>query len=236
MTGNQHSTQPIPDERSLVSISLLQDMPEEKRLDLEKQVVWAEYHHGDIIIDPEKEDNSVYFLVRGKLRAQSFDDNGEAIFLADIHPGETFGELSAIDNQGRSALIAAGERSLVASLAPDLFKQLLLSCPEITLALLSRFATIIRASNKRIHALTSRTPSQRVYRELLRLSDPSPEGDGTWLIPVLPKHDDIADWTGADKEDVANAIGHLARENVVKRRNRTLVINDRTRLQLLANQ
>lgn len=226
----------IKTEKNLSGIGLLVNMPTGERQKLEKKVRWCEYNHGDIIIDRDTEENSVYFLVRGKLRVQSFDDSGEAIFLADILSGDTFGELSAIDGLGRSARISAGETSLVASLEPDLFKQLLIDCPEVASSLLVRFANIIRESNNRIHSLTSRSPSQRVYKELLRLSDPSPEGDGSWIIPILPKHDEIAGWTGADKEDVAQAIGQLARQNVVKRRNRTLVINDRAKLQLLANQ
>jgi CRP-like cAMP-binding protein len=51
----------------------------------------------------------------------------------------------------------------------------------------------------------------------------------------LPSHGDIAGWVGADRETVAAAVGQLAREGLVERRHKTLIIRDLARLRLLAH-
>ena len=55
-------------------------------------------------------------------------------------------------------------------------------------------------------------------------------GGGDWVIEPLPKHDEIAAWAGVEVSEVAHAIGKLAREKVLERQNRTLVIHDRAKI------
>ncbi len=52
---------------------------------------------------------------------------------------------------------------------------------------------------------------------------------------MLPKHEEIASWSGTSRDDVAMAIGHLAREDIVGRKHKALVIKDYNRLQMLVN-
>ena len=84
--------------------------------------------------------------------------------------------------------------------------------------------------NERVSTLSLTVPRQRVYLELLRLAVPDPRGGGAWLIEPLPTHNDIAGWAGVDEEEVAHAIGKLAREKVLERRNKTLIIHDRAKI------
>ncbi|GEM_PF-3343575 len=98
-----------------------------------------------------------------------------------------------------------------------------LNCPK-------RFAGFIRTLTTRVTSLSTMTPRQRVYFELLRISEPNAEGDGSWIINNIPSHSEIASWVGAEKGIVADAIGSLAREGVVARKHKSLVIKDHQRL------
>jgi len=84
--------------------------------------------------------------------------------------------------------------------------------------------------------LSTLSPHQRVYYELLRIAEPNTLGDGSWIVSNIPNHAAIADWIGADKEIVAQAIGKLARDGIVERKHKNLIIKDHPRLQRLADQ
>ncbi len=223
-------------ERSLAGISLLVEASPEIIKEIEAKCRWSEHDAGDIIVDVRDMTTDVFFVVGGRLKVMNFRGESKEVALAELGPGDTFGELSAIDSNKRSARVAALEPTLLASMPGKEFRKILILCPEVALILLKRFAGLIRSLTMRVTTLSTLTDRQRVYFELLRLSEPNAEGDGSWVISNLPPHAEIAAKVGADKEEVAAAIGNLARYGVVERRHKTLIINDRDRLARLADQ
>lgn len=105
----------------------------------------------------------------------------------------------------------------------------------VALNLLEDFARIMRGSNDRVVDLSTKSGVQRVYDELLRLAEPSPNGDGSWYIPAVPMHKEIAVWAGTTADTVARAIGQLTNIGIVKRRTRALHILDRRHIEKLAH-
>lgn len=223
--------------RTLSGITLLMEAPPQKIAELEKSCEWFEYAPDEVVVDLKDETTNVFFIVEGKLKAMDFiSQEDEQVALAELGPGDSIGELSAIDLKVRSARVSATEHCLLASLSSKEFRTLLLDCPGISLALLKRFSGYIRTLNTRITALSTMSPHQRIYHELLRISEPNADGDGSWIIVNAPHHSEIAEWVGAEKQTVAEAIGNLAREGVIARKHKNLVIKDRARLQRLASQ
>jgi CRP-like cAMP-binding protein len=223
-------------DKTLNGVPLLAEAPPAKVVEVEKKCRWLALAEDQIVVDLKDKSTDVYFVVKGKLKAMDFLTEDEQVALAELGPGDTFGELSAIDLKVRSARVATTEPTLLACLSSADFRRLLFDCPGVSLALLKRFAGFIRTLNTRITALVTMSPHQRVYQELLRLSEPNTQGDGSWIIPNAPHHAEIAEWVGAEKQDVAEAIGNLARDGVIERKHRTLIIRDRARLQRLASQ
>ena len=221
---------------SLNGISLLTEASPEKITELENSCEWIEYNPKDIIIDLNDNSTSVYFVVKGTLQVLDFMNEDQVVALADMVEGDTIGELSAIDLKVRSARVSASEATLLAKLSSKEFRSLLVSCPEISLALLKQFAGYIRTMNSRVTALSTMTAHQRVYYELIRIAEPNTEGDGSWVIMNAPGHADIASKAGADRSDVATAIGRLARDGVIERKHKQYTIKDFPRLQRLADQ
>lgn len=222
--------------RSLTGIRLLTEASPIILSRMEEQVEWLEYDEGDIVVGQADTTTCVYFVVSGRLRAMDFLHENREVALAELSTGDAFGELSAIDSKKRSARVTAVEPTLLASMEGKDFRHYLIMCPEISLILLKRFAGLIRTLNTRVTNLSTMTPRQRVYFELLRISEPNTVGDGSWIIATIPAHAEIASWVGAEKGVVADAIGNLAREGVVERKHKSLVIKDHNRLQMLADQ
>ena len=224
-----------PNDRTLDGIELLSEAPPEVVRRLEQSCRWFVCDANQIIVDRNDESTEVFFITHGRVKVMDFLANDQEIALAELGAGTSFGELSAIDFSRRSARVSALEPTTLAALPSKEFRRLLMDCPGIAIMLLKRFAGLIRTLNNRVTSLSTLSPHQRVYYELLRMSEPNPQGDGSWLIHFLPKHEEIASWSGTSREDVAMAIGHLAREGIVGRKHKSLVIKDHGRLQMLVS-
>lgn len=202
---------------------------------VETQCVFREFAADETIITPgETAQVDVYFVVRGGVRVALPAGAGGEIAFVDLGEGDHFGEMAALDEHTRSASVIVREDSLIASLGEDDFRALLLAHPQVSYELLRHFAGIIRRGNERIIDLSTRTDVQRVYSEILRLSEPNPNGDGSWIIPRMPKHREIAAWAGTDEESVATAIGQLLKVGLAKRRYPAFHILDRNKVRRLA--
>lgn len=223
-------------DKTLSGIELLAEAPPEKLAAVERQCTWLAFGPNEIVVDLKDRSTDVYFVVKGKLKAMDFLTEHERVALAELRPGDSFGELAAVDLKVRSARVITIGPTLVARLSSHDFRDLLFECPGVSLALLKRFAGFVRTLNLRITELSTMSPHQRVYHELLRLSEPNTHGDGSWVIFHVPTHAEIAEWVGADKQIVAEAIGNLARDGVIERRYKSVIIKDRLRLERLANQ
>jgi len=225
-----------PSKRTLKHMKLLAEASPEQIAELEASCEWLEYDVDEIVVNLKDESTNAFFVVKGKLRAMDFLTEDEEVALAELVEGNSFGELSAIDLKVRSARVTTIEPTLLASVSSKDFRKLLFDCPGISLSMLKTFAGFIRTLNTRITALSTMSPHQRIYHELLRISEPNTHGDGTWVIQNVPHHSEIATWVGAEKQTVAEAIGGLARDGIIERKQGSLHIKDRARLQRLASQ
>jgi len=221
---------------TLKGVKLFQKLSAEAISEIEAMCKWQEYGPDEAIIDATVEPprDAVYFVVSGGVRvATSTGQAGEIAFI-DLGAGAHFGELSAIDGQPRSANVFSKGNCIVAYVESAKFNAILSSNPQVSFALLQHLTSIIRNNNKRIVDLSTRTDVQRVYSELLRISEPDPKGDGSWLITRMPKHKEIAAWAGTNEESVATALGQLIKVGLAKRRYPSLHITDRAKVRLLA--
>jgi len=222
-------------EFDLSGIRLLDDLSTSARKNIEQKCKWIEFGHDDVILDPDHADtHEVYFLVKGTVRIMNFVGERREIALADLAEGDHFGELSAVDCRGRSARALGSEECVLAIMERDDFIDMLMEFPQIALQLLDHFASMIRSMTERVSSLSALSPHQRIFVELLRISEPDPRGDGTWIIENVPHHKEIAGWSGTDKMEGANAIGGLVRNGIMARSHRSFQIKEHAKLKLLA--
>jgi CRP/FNR family cyclic AMP-dependent transcriptional regulator len=218
----------------LNGIKLFADVPSDALAVLSKQCQWMRFVASDIILDREDSSRDVYFLTAGKVRVMNFVGAEHEVTLAEMVAGSYFGELSAIGPRARTARIVAVELTTVAVMPREAFLLMLMDFPQVAINLLRDLAYVISSMNDRVSLLSKTNPRQRVYIELLRLAVPNPIGDGSWIIEPLPNHNDIAGWAGTEQQEVAEAIGKLAREKILQRKNRTIIIQDRARIESLS--
>ena len=219
------STWPV--QRSLDKIPVLAPLPEAVRRELEKRCVWKEYKNDEQIIDRESESRDVYFVVGGVVRIVNYSYSGREVSYDEIRAGGMFGELSAIDGKPRSASVVSIKRSLIASLAPEIFKKTMREHPEFAVSVIERLAAIIRTSNDRIMDLSTLGAYTRVYAEILRLARTLAKEDAeSAVIDPLPVHSDLAARCGTTRETVARAVSDLIKKGVAEKAGSGLAIKD----------
>ena len=98
--------------------------------------------------------------------------------------------------------------------------------------MLKNLARIIRQTDERITELSVLSAMQRIYREIHRLARPLP-GGGVGISP-LPTQEQLAAVVGTTRETVARALGQLARDGIVLRRGRELLIRQPALLEELS--
>ncbi|MEI8395648.1 MAG: Crp/Fnr family transcriptional regulator [Rhodospirillaceae bacterium] len=218
----------------LASCEILAELSAEEIRTMEKACHWLRLPTGRILFRHEDPPAAVYFVISGLVRAFLPMQDGKEINYAEFGPGEMFGELAAIDGKERSADVITVTDSLVAACPRPLFHQFIRDYPSLSLRLLVRLAGMVRQSSQRIAEFSALTDVQRVYVELLRIANPDPSGNGSWVLRPAPLHKDIAAWAGTTTDVVGRAIGHLMKAELVQRRVGALYILDRKRVELLS--
>jgi len=214
---------------SLSRVRLLHDLSSEAIKSLEKRSRWRRYARDEQILDRDSESRDVFLVVKGSVEVINYSLSGREVAFGHVPEGGYFGELSAIDGGRRSANIVAVEDSVVLVVPPDIFTEILTHNPPATMQVLRRLAHIIRTADDRIMDLSTLKAVQRVYIELIRLSELD-EKTGQCLVRPLPTQRDIARRASTSRETVARVLGQLARTGIVDRKGRTLHILNMDRL------
>lgn len=220
----------------LDEILLFEGLSEAQLRDLEQRSSWRRYARNEQILGRDSASRDIFFVVDGAVQVANFSYSGREIALATIEAGGYFGELSAIDNEPRSATVIAVRPCLLAAMAPSALEELIRENPNVAMRILRRLARIIRICDERIMDLSTLGAVQRVYVELLRLAGPDAAVPSLWSIYPMPTQAEIAGRASTTRETVARVLSQLAGAEMVNRKGKTLYINDYEKLQILAER
>lgn len=97
------------------------------------RVEWLELDGGDVLFRQHDQDQSLFFVVSGRLRASSVDASGTRTVLGEITRGETVGEMAFFTAEPRTATVTALRDSVLARFSSAVFRELLLAYPLVSL-------------------------------------------------------------------------------------------------------
>jgi CRP-like cAMP-binding protein len=169
-------------------------------------------------------------VAQGHVRVLIQTSSGRASILRDIHDGEFFGELAAIDSLPRSAAIQAVTDSTVARMPPAVFRGIVHEYADVCDQLLALLASQIRLLANRVNEFGTLDVRGRIHAELLRLSRPGAAGAAQAVISPPPTHAELAARVSSRREAVTRELNSLERAGLLERRRGALVLLDRDRL------
>lgn len=222
---------PEPSILGLRGVKLLEGIPAPALEELARQCRWRRFQAGQRVISREAPDQDVYLIVSGRVRVTSFSAAGRQVTFRDIPAGDWFGDLAAIDGRSRSADIVAVADTLLASMNPAAFWRLLHEHPAVCERMLRRLVTLVRELTERIFDFSTLGVQNRVHAELLRLARQAGVERNTARIDPAPKHAEIASKVSTYREQVTRELSALAKQGLIQRSGRALVIPDVTRLE-----
>lgn len=94
---------------------------------------WVELAGGDVLFQQGEADDSLYFVISGRLRACRVDDAGREAVLGEVARGETVGEMAFFTGEPRAATIVALRDCVLAKFSGKVFRGLLMAYPLISL-------------------------------------------------------------------------------------------------------
>jgi CRP/FNR family cyclic AMP-dependent transcriptional regulator len=224
------------DQSVLAEFALFKDIDRETLVAVEQSCRYRRFSAQEQIIDKDATSSDVFFVVRGHARVVNYSMSGREITFADIHEGEYFGELSAIDGRPRAAGVMAVVDSLVLSLPRRVFLSVLSSHPQMALKVMERLTLTIRAANERIMDLSTLAAQNRVHAELLRQARDHATLRNAAVIEPIPVHSDIASRVSTTRETVARVLNDLARRGIVERTRNALLIRNVRQLQMMVQE
>ena len=185
---------------------------------------------GEVLFHENDSSRRVYECISGRLRLVIAAANGRELLLDLALPRDVFGELSAIDGQGRRTSAIAIVPSVVREVSGDEFLAAVKENPDFALESLRELARQLRRADARICAGETECVASRTAHLLLQLADRFAVKGAETCIEVPITQTDLAEWMGATREATARALAGLRRSGVISTARSRIVINDRAAL------
>jgi CRP-like cAMP-binding protein len=181
--------------------------------------VWktARMEAGGVIIGEGDAGDALFLLLSGRARSALFTRNGREVAFSEIGAGDCFGEVAALDGGVRTASVVALTPVTLGVVPGADLRALLISHPEIGLALLRLLCGKLREASSRLAGLAELSAPQRVRVELLRLARERRTGLDSARLVDPPTQAELAARVFARREAVAREMARLARRGLLQR-------------------
>jgi CRP-like cAMP-binding protein len=214
----------------LRKIPLLADLSDAEMIRVKSDIRFRQYAKREVVLHKGGSGDGLLFLLAGQLQVVDITEDGRAIGLRLLAPGDFFGEIALINNSTRSASVLAMSTALVAFLPAPTALHLFTHAPTVANQMLRHLAQKIQRDSEFRSLLSINNTSRRIYTYLLLMQKNSPDGNA---IDNLPTHQDIANMINTSRETVTRALLALAQQGIVRKDAHRLVIEDADALQKL---
>ena len=138
----------------LKKISLFSNLSEAHLSSIAEFCVERSFSAGDVIIKQGNSGIGLYVLCSGKVKIVKETAGGKKMDMAELGPGDFFGEMTVLDNAPRSADVIALEESRCLVLSAWDFNARMKVDPEIALQILPVVVKRFRETNERLLSLS----------------------------------------------------------------------------------
>lgn len=172
----------------------------------------------DAIILLEHETGAALFIIaKGKVKISRVSEDGKEVILTILSDSDFFGEMSILDGQNRSATVTAIEETEIFLIQRPDFINLLLTRPEVSIALLQELTSRLRSADMKIKSLSLKDAEGKVATVLLQLADDLGRiKQGKVEIEKLPYQHDLANMAGTSRETISRTLHNFAKRGLIE--------------------
>ena len=207
----------------LRNVPLLRGLTETQLVDMGRLARTHRFEREQIVFLQGDPGDSVHVILNGEVKVVVTSRAGHEAILAFLGEGESFGEMSLLDDLPRSATTL--------SLRKTEFHRLLRDAPDVSLRLLRALARRLRESGMLVQDAAFLDVGERLAKKLLAMAFPDGDDAGTRarLVPPVElrvTQQDLASMIGATRESVNKALSNYrSRGTIAIARNR-VILND----------
>jgi CRP-like cAMP-binding protein len=160
--------------------------------------------------------DTLYFLVEGQIKVIRETEDGQEVILRMLGPGELFGAVGGWGVATYPATAFAVEDAVVLRLPASAFAALLMTQPDLGLALVRELAERLREAESRIIELQTQRAERRLAWTLLRLANKTGSRSATGIAIGMPlSRQDLAELTGMTIGTVSRTLSAWERRGLV---------------------
>ena len=211
--------------------NLLEALPKNVRSGLLAHKYTVKYEPGAQILRQDENTQDVFYINYGKVRVTFYTEKGDRLSFTEMYTGQSFGELSAIDLQPRTANVVAIEETSLTRIRHAQFRSLLRTYPDFAHFIMCQMTALIRRLNARMYELRALDARHRIYAELLRMAETGENENGRAIINNPPTHSEIAARINSHREAVSRTCRALIREGLLEKPSKQLILTDPPALQ-----
>src|SRR5471032_1789450 len=215
----------------LRKIPLLSGLSDEEIIRVKAEIRIRTYAKREVVLHKGGSGDGLLFLLSGQLQVIDVTEDGRAIGLRMLAPGDFFGEIAVINNSTRTASVVAMSDVLVAFLPSAAALHLFSHAPSVANMMLRHLAEKIQRDSEFRSLLSINNTARRIYTFLVQLKTTHPGQHD--VVENLPTHQDIANMINTSRETVTRALLTLTQQGIVQKETHRLIILDPQALQKL---
>ena len=221
---------PVPEEQRqgqipLRKIPLLAELNDEEIIRVKAELRIRQYAKREVVLQKGGSGDGLLFLLSGQLQVVDITEDGRAIGLRMLVPGDFFGEIALINNSTRSASVVAMTEVLVAFLPAPTAMHLFAHSPSVASQMLKYLAQKIQRDSEFRALLSINNTAKRIYTYLVLMQrKPTDQPGAPPVVENLPTHQDIANMINTSRETVTRALLTLVQQGIVQKDSHRLII------------
>jgi CRP/FNR family cyclic AMP-dependent transcriptional regulator len=178
------------------------------------------YPANAVLVNEQDESDSIYILLKGRVKVYGAADSGREIVYNTHGPGEYFGEMS-LDGGPRSASVMTLEPTTCVVVPGSNVRDFLGAHPDFALHLIRKLIAQLRHSTDSVKSLALDDVYSRIVRLLHSLAVTE---DGVLVVADKLTQQDIADRVGSSREMVSRIFKQLTEGGYVGTQGRRITL------------
>jgi CRP/FNR family cyclic AMP-dependent transcriptional regulator len=184
------STDIIPSDEadSLSRVPLFKRLTSAELEQLAQEVDQVRFDADETIFNEQDKGDALYVVESGSVRIWVLDEDVKPVTLAELKPGEFFGELAVLDRGPRSTNATAIEGTILHRLSSDDFQKFLLEHPDVAIDVICEIGARMRQTNVLVSQRATRNINVEMEERSTigeRIADKVASFGGSWTFIMI---------------------------------------------------
>src|SRR5580765_147143 len=174
--------------QSLARVPLFKRLDAQELEHLAKEIDQTNYKAGETIFNEHDRGDALYILEEGTVRIWVMDEDVTEVTLAELKPGDFFGELAVLDRGERSSSATAITDIHLHRLSSDDFQKFLTDHPDTAIDVICEIAQRMRQTNLLVTQRASRNIKVEMEEKSpigQRIADKVASFGGSWTFIII---------------------------------------------------